>query len=100
VRPGPERGGWADEGKRAGAGWRRPMGEFRETRRTGAEIARVPGAAAGSPRPRRSSRVRRRCPAVTTATMCRRPPQMDMRFWLEQAEAEIVALRRTDRMIE
>jgi Adenylate and Guanylate cyclase catalytic domain len=33
-----------------------------------------PGAAAGSPSPRRSSRVRRRWPAVTTATMCRRPP--------------------------
>lgn len=51
------------------------MGEFRETRRTAAESGREgPGVAAGTPRPRRSSKARRRWPAVTTATMCRRPP--------------------------
>jgi hypothetical protein len=45
TRPGAERGGRADEGKRAPGqgGLATDEGEFRETRRTAAEIGRVRG---------------------------------------------------------
>jgi hypothetical protein len=66
ARPGPGRGRWADEGKRAGArgsAFRRgAQGDLAD--RGGDREG--PGAAAGSPSPRRSSKAWRRWPAVRT----------------------------------